>query len=97
MLQVRTSDINLTRTPSAGIAIITAVLLLPQISPDSFMDVQTGACQRLPLLPSSLACLAGHPGLRAAAVLVLRALACRVAYIGARLAPSGVASGGWSG
>jgi hypothetical protein len=52
--QVRMSDVNLTRAPSAGIAIVIAVLFLPQISSDSFMDGYTGACQRLPAFSLAL-------------------------------------------
>ena len=48
------SDVNLTRAPSAGIAIVIAVLFLPQISSDSFMDGYTGACQRLPAFSLAL-------------------------------------------
>ena len=58
--QVLRSDLDLTWAPSPGIAIVTAVLVLPQISPDSFIDGQTGACQRLPAfslaLSGSLSC-----------------------------------------
>ena len=143
MPQVLRSDLDLTWAPSPGIAIVTAVIVLPQISPDSFIDGQTGACQRLPAFslalsvslsrrppwaasdcmfaaaPSAAAarragvsdalvlswalaksCADGQTGAVqrrksislaslpqravAAAVLVLRALACRLAYIGAR-------------
>ena len=54
MPQVLRSDLDLTRAPSPGIAIVTAVLVLPQISPDSFIDGQTGACQRLPAFSLAL-------------------------------------------
>ena len=54
MPQVLLSGINLTRAPSAGIAIVTAILVLPQISPDSFTDGYTGACQRLPAFSLAL-------------------------------------------
>ena len=52
--QVLRSDLDLTWAPSPGIAIVTAVIVLPQISPDSFIDGQTGACQRLPAFSLAL-------------------------------------------
>ena len=54
--QVHMSDINLTRAPSAGIAAVVVVLFLPRNSPDSFMDGQTGACQRLSAFSLALSC-----------------------------------------
>ena len=54
MPQVLRSDLDLTWAPSPGIAIVTAVIVLPQISPDSFIDGQTGACQRLPAFSLAL-------------------------------------------
>ena len=60
MLQALGSDLDLPRARSAGITIVTAVLVLPQMSPDSFIDGRTGACQRLPAfslaLSGSLSC-----------------------------------------
>jgi hypothetical protein len=60
VLQALGSDLDLPRARSAGITIVTAVLVLPQMSPDSFIDGRTGACQRLPAvslaLSGSLSC-----------------------------------------
>ena len=54
MLQVLGSDLDLPRARTAGITIVTAVLALPQMSPDSFIDGRTGACQRLPAFSLAL-------------------------------------------